>query len=50
VGLKEKVDRGVRLEAHDIEFLRKVLEDAGNALCVPYLGVRRLELPRSRSI
>jgi hypothetical protein len=27
--LKSKVDRGERLEAHDMEFLERVLEDAG---------------------
>lgn len=29
--LKGKVDRGERLEEHDMEFLKRVLEDAGGA-------------------
>jgi hypothetical protein len=29
--LKKKVDRGERLEEHDLEFLNKVFEDAGQA-------------------
>jgi hypothetical protein len=29
--LKSKVDRGERLEQHDLEFLKRVLEDAGSA-------------------
>jgi hypothetical protein len=29
--LKKKVDRGERLEEHDVEFLKRVFEDAGSA-------------------
>jgi len=29
--LKSKVDRGERLEEHDIQFLKLVFEDAGSA-------------------